>query len=163
MHDAGVAAVGVDLNEENVKLAQREGLDARTGDIFAFLEQEGPGSFDGIFCAQVIEHLPPEAVWNLVKACGQALKKGGVILFETPNPECLAIFATHFYLDPSHTRPVPPALLAFYLEEAGFGRIEVRRFAPAAEDFSALKDLPASIREAFFGGLDYCAVARKLL
>ncbi len=162
MKAAGIPALGVDLNEENARLAQQDGLDARAKDVFAFLDEEGPGSFDGIFCAQVIEHLAPDAVWALVKACAAALRKGGVIVFETPNPECLAIFATHFYLDPSHTRPVPPALLAFYLEEVGFGRIEVERFAPAAKDFTSLQDLPASVREAFFGGLDYCAVARKL-
>jgi O-antigen chain-terminating methyltransferase len=162
MREASIPALGVDLNESNTALARGQGLDARTADVFAFLEQERPGSFDGVFCAQVIEHLPPASVWQLVKAVGQALKPGGVVVFETPNPECLAIFATHFYLDPSHTRPVPPALLAFYLEEAGFGRIDVERFAFAAEDFPPLKDLPASVREAFFGGLDYCAFARKL-
>lgn len=162
LREAGIPGVGIDLNEGNVRLAQDNGLDARTGDAFAFLEAEGPGSFDGVFCAQVIEHLPPADVWRLVKAASAALKPGGVIVLETPNPECLAIFATHFYLDPSHTRPVPPALLAFYLEEAGFGRIDVERFAFAAEDFPALKELPVSLQEAFFGGLDYCAFARKL-
>ncbi len=162
LRQGGITALGVDLNEGNVRLAQEQGLDARAADAFAFLEAEGPGSFDGIFCAQVIEHLPPAQVWSLVKACSLALRKGGVILFETPNPECLAIFATHFYIDPSHTRPVPPALLAFYLEEAGFGRVDVQRFAVAASDFPALNELPASVREAFFGGLDYCASARKL-
>jgi O-antigen chain-terminating methyltransferase len=110
----------------------------------------------------VIEHLPPAEVWRLVQACSVALKTGGVIVFETPNPECLAIFATHFYVDPSHTRPVPPALLCFYLEEAGFGRIDVQRFAPAYEERPELNALPASMKESFFGGLDYSAFAKKL-
>jgi hypothetical protein len=43
------------------------------------------------------------------------------VAIETPNPECLAIFATHFYIDPTHRHPIPPALASFYLEEAGFG------------------------------------------
>ncbi|MDX2267246.1 MAG: methyltransferase domain-containing protein [Bryobacter sp.] len=162
MAEDNIPAMGVDLNEGNIQLLRERGLEGHAGDVFAYLEQEGPAAFDGIFCAQVIEHLPPGEVWRLVKTCSMALKKGGVLLFETPNPECLAIFATHFYIDPSHTRPVPPALLAFYLEEVGFGRIEVERFAPADADFPALQELPASVREAFFGGLDYCAVARKL-
>lgn len=162
LREAEIPGVGIDLNEANVQLARQQGLDARSGDVFAFLEAEGPGSFDGIFCAQVIEHLPPADVWRLVKATAAALKPGGVAIWETPNPECLAIFATHFYLDPSHTRPVPPALLAFYLEEAGFGRIEIKRFALATEDFPALRELPVSVQEAFFGGLDYYAFARKL-
>jgi O-antigen chain-terminating methyltransferase len=83
-------------------------------------------------------------------------------IIETPNPECLAIFATHFYLDPTHTRPVPAPLLRFYMEDAGFGSIEVERLAPAVESMPALADLPPSVREAFFGGLDYAILARKL-
>jgi O-antigen chain-terminating methyltransferase len=109
-----------------------------------------------------VEHLAPATVWELVKACARALRPGGVIVFETPNPECLAIFATHFYIDPSHTRPVPPALLAFYVEEAGFGRVEVERFAPAFEERPELNALPVSVKEGFFGGLDYALFARKL-
>lgn len=162
MQERGIAAVGVDLHEENIALLAGQGMDARRADVFEFLAGEGPGAFDGIFCAQVIEHLPPGMVWKLVEACGRALRRGGVIVFETPNPECLAIFSTHFYLDPSHTRPVPPALLCFYLEEAGFGRLEVERFAMAFEERPELRELPASVREGFFGGLDYAAFARKL-
>ncbi len=158
----GITGVGVDLYEENIEILRGQGLDAKQADVFEYLAAEGPGSFDGIFCAQVIEHLPPAQVWALVKACAQALKTGGVIVFETPNPECLAIFSTHFFIDPSHQRPVPPALLCFYLEEAGFGRIDVQRFAPAYEERPELNALPASVKESFFGGLDYSAFARKL-
>ncbi len=162
MKERGVAAVGVDLHEENIALLVGEGLDARKADVFEFLAAEGPGSFDGIFCAQEIEHLAKGKVWKMVEACAKALRPGGVIVFETPNPERLAIFATHFYLDPSHTRPVPPALLCFYLEEAGFGRLEVERFAMAWEERPELQALPASVKEGFFGGLDYAAFGRKL-
>jgi O-antigen chain-terminating methyltransferase len=85
-----------------------------------------------------------------------------VLAIETPNPECLAIFATHFYLDPTHTRPVPPPLLAFYLEEYGMGNIEVQRLAPAVETNPSLASLPEDVRQAFFGGLDYAVLARRL-
>ena len=162
LKEKGITAVGIDLYEENIEILRESGLDAKKADVFEYLAAEGPGAFDGIFCAQVIEHLAPPQVWALVKACAQALKTGGVIVFETPNPECLAIFATHFYIDPSHQRPVPPALLCFYLEEAGFGRIDVQRFAPAYEERPELNALPASVKESFFGGLDYSAFARKL-
>ena len=83
-------------------------------------------------------------------------------MLETPNPGCLAIFATHFYLDPTHQRPVPAQLAVFYLEEAGFGKIQVDYLNPAAESLEGLQDLPASFREAFFGGLDYAVAAVKL-
>ena len=136
---------------------------AANGERDAELRGHGPdGAFDGVFCSQVIEHLKPAEVPKLLKLLSQKTRKGGVVAFETPNPECLAIFATHFYLDPTHVRPVPSALLAFYLEEAGFGRIEILRISPAVETMPSLGSLPQDFRETFFGGLDYAAIARKL-
>jgi O-antigen chain-terminating methyltransferase len=110
----------------------------------------------------VVEHLQPERLPEFVKLASAALERGGMLAIETPNPECLAIFATHFYLDPTHTRPVPHPLLAFYLEEFGFGLIEVHRLAPAVESMPALAALPEEFRTAFFGSLDYAITARKL-
>jgi O-antigen chain-terminating methyltransferase len=109
-----------------------------------------------------VEHLPPERLPNLVNLLAKKMHPGTLLAIETPNPECLAIFATHFYLDPTHTRPIPPALLRFYFEEAGFGNIEVERLSPAVESMPALADLPASVRDAFFGGLDYAIFGRRL-
>jgi O-antigen chain-terminating methyltransferase len=110
----------------------------------------------------VVEHLAPELLPAAVRLAVSRLARGGVLAIETPNPECLAIFATHFYLDPTHTRPVPHPLLAFYLEEFGLGLIEVHKLSPAVESMPALASLPTEFREAFFGGLDYAIVGRKL-
>jgi O-antigen chain-terminating methyltransferase len=98
----------------------------------------------------------------MIKLCLSRLARNGVIAIETPNPECLAIFATHFYLDPTHQRPVPHPLLAFYLEEYGAGNIEVKRLSTALESMPSLKELPEDFRNAFFGALDYAIIARKL-
>jgi O-antigen chain-terminating methyltransferase len=110
----------------------------------------------------MIEHLAPAHLPRLIRLIGRVLRPGSPAVFETPNPECLAIFATHFYLDPTHTRPVPAGLLTFYLEEAGFGRIDVKYLSPAIETMPALGDLPERFRDSFFGGLDYAVFARKL-
>ena len=109
-----------------------------------------------------MEHLSPSRLPVLIQLLGRKLRPGALAAFETPNPECLAIFATHFYIDPTHTRPVPAVLLRFYLEEAGFGNVEIERLAPAVETVPALADLPQSVRESLFGGLDYALFARKL-
>jgi O-antigen chain-terminating methyltransferase len=89
------------------------------------------------------------------------MKRGGLAAFETPNPECLAIFATHFYIDPTHTRPVPAPLLRFYLEEAGFINVEIEKLSPAVETMPSLAELPSGVRDAFFGGLDYAIFGKK--
>jgi O-antigen chain-terminating methyltransferase len=159
---AGLAARGIDQSHESVALCRSKGLDVEQGDMFAYLESLADGSLGGAYCAQVVEHLPPAAVPRLVKLLAQKLRLGALVAIETPNPECLAIFATHFYLDPTHTRPVPAPLLRFYLESAGFGGIAIERLIPAVDSMPALAELPPAVRDTFFGGLDYAIFARKL-
>ena len=98
----------------------------------------------------------------MIKLCASRLKPGGVLALETPNPESLAIFATHFFIDPTHTRPIPPALMAFYFEEFGLGRIEIHRRFPAADSMPEVKELPEAVQDKFFGSLDYAIIGRKL-
>jgi O-antigen chain-terminating methyltransferase len=162
MREAGVPARGIDLDEECVATCRHKGLEAEPADLYAYLADLPEASLDGIFCSQVVEHLAPERLPEMVRLCASRLARNGVIAIETPDPGCLAIFATHFYLDPTHTRPVPHALLAFYLEEFGVGNIEVHRQSPAVESFPSLASLPEDFRDAFFGGLDYAIVGRRL-
>jgi len=162
MREAGIPARGIDLSEESVATCRHKGLEAQTADLFEYLDALPEGSLDGIFCAQVVEHLPPERLPEMIQLCSARLQREGAIAIETPNPECLAIFATHFYLDPTHTRPIPPPLLTFYMEEFGIGRLEVKRLSPAVESMPSLAFLPPEFRESFFGTLDYAALGKKL-
>jgi len=163
MREAGTLAHGIDVDPGSVALCVSKGLHAEVADLFAHLEKLTDSSLDGIFSAQVVEHLEPHRIPEMVRLAARKLARGGVIVIETPNPECLAIFATHFYLDPTHTRPIPSALLSFYMEEYGLGGIQVHRRAPALESIPALSGLPEDFRNAFFGGLDYAIIARKLI
>ena len=161
LRDAGIPARGVDANPGCVAVCAAKGLCAETADLFTFLSGTGE-EFDGIVSAQVVEHLPPLRVPELVRLASERLKQGGLLAIETPNPECLAIFATHFWIDPTHTRPVPATLLSFWMEEAGLGAVEVIALNPAEESVPALRSLPHDLRAALFGGLDYAIFARKL-
>jgi O-antigen chain-terminating methyltransferase len=158
---AGMEAHGIDLSTESVARCRAKGLDAEVADLFAYLAVQPEGELGGIFCAQVVEHLPPERLPELIRLAARCLEPGGIIAIETPNPECLAIFATHFYLDPTHTRPVPHALLVFYLEEFGVGNMEVKKLSPAMDSMPSLGKLPDEFRAAFFDGLDYAVIGKK--
>jgi O-antigen chain-terminating methyltransferase len=162
MREAGIPAHGIDLDSTSIELCKGKGLSAEIADLFRFLGDETGARFDGIFAAQLVEHLPPADVPRMIKLCAARLKPGGVLALETPNPESLAIFATHFYIDPTHTRPIPPALMAFYFEEFGLGRIEIHRRFPAAESMPEVQQLPEDVQSKFFGGLDYGITGRKL-
>ena len=160
LHDAGITARGIDGNEEFVRFCHSRGLQAEHADIFAYLSAPGD-DFDAIVATHVIEHLPPLRVPELIALAHLRLRPGGALIIETPNPESLASLARHFYADPTHTHPVPPQLLAFYLEEAGFGRLEVLRLNALADD-AEMSGLTPAFRDAFFGALDYAIVSEKL-
>ena len=167
MKQNGIGARGVDSDPEAVALCRSKQLEVEQVDLFSYLADLPNSSLDGVFSAQVAEHLPPARLPELVALAAAKLEPGGVLAVETPNPECLAIFAASFYLDPTHVRPVPAALLHFYLEESGFGAIEVHQLAPAAEVFPEIAALAkadglAAFQQKFFGGLDYAIIGRKL-
>jgi 2-polyprenyl-3-methyl-5-hydroxy-6-metoxy-1,4-benzoquinol methylase len=160
--DAGITARGVDSNDDSVALCVSKGLDAEKADLFTYLSDLPDASLGGVICCQVVEHLPPARLPEMIRLMHAKLRAGGLVALETPNPECLAIFASHFYIDPTHRHPIPPALASFYLEEAGFGRIEIERLSPAVESMPSIGELPDGFRREFFGSLDYVAFGIKL-
>jgi O-antigen chain-terminating methyltransferase len=162
MQEAGVPAKGIEAGEESVGYCRSLGLDATNADLFTYLSGQPEATLDGIFCSQVVEHLEPMRLPEMIRLCASRLSTGGILVIETPNPECLAIFATNFYLDPTHTRPVPPQLLAFYMEEFGLGRIEIHRRAQAVDTVPEVAELPPGLREKLFDGMDYAIIAYRL-
>jgi 2-polyprenyl-3-methyl-5-hydroxy-6-metoxy-1,4-benzoquinol methylase len=162
MRETGIPARGIDQSSDSVAYCRSKGLHVEQADLYSYLAAQPADFVDGIFCSQVVEHLPGPGIPELIRLCAASLQTGGLIAIETPNPDCLAIFATHFYLDPTHVRPVPSALLAFYLQEQGFGGITVEPRFPAPDFYPELNDLPEGFRKRFFGGMDYAIFARKL-
>jgi 2-polyprenyl-3-methyl-5-hydroxy-6-metoxy-1,4-benzoquinol methylase len=160
--EANIQAHGIDLNDDSIAICLHRGLAAEKADLFTYLASLPDSTLGGVVCCQVVEHLSPERLPEFIRLAHSKLRVGSMLAIETPNPECLAIFATHFYLDPTHRHPIPPPLLSFYLEEAGFGRIEVERLYPAIDTMPSLSGLPEAFRNDFFGTLDYAIFARKL-
>ena len=160
--EADIPAQGIDLNDDSIAICFTKGLAAEKADLFTYLASLQDATLGGVVCCQVVEHLPPDRLPELIRLAHSKLRVGSMLAIETPNPACLAIFTTHFYLDPTHQHPIPPALLSFYLEEAGFRRIEVERLYPAIDSMPSLSELPDTFRKEFFGSLDYAIFATKL-
>jgi len=162
LREAGVNARGVDLDPACVEICRAKGLDVEQRGAFDCLEQLPPSTLDAIFCSHFVEHLPAAQVPKLIRLASSRLVPGGLLAVETPNPQCLATLAAAFYADPTHQRPLPAPLLRFYFEEAGFGGIEVHPLSPASEVYPELAALPDAFRDAFFGGMDYAILGRRL-
>jgi SAM-dependent methyltransferase len=172
LHKAGVPVVGVDTDHGMVSEAQARGLDVRLSDAIDFLASVKPKSVGAVFLGQVVEHLEFESVLRLVDLAREALQPGGALIMETPNPATLVVLGNSFILDPTHTRPIHPSLLAFVCESAGFRSVEVRFYSRA--DGYRLKELPPSrpewaavvdantekLNDVLFGAQDYAVIAR---
>jgi SAM-dependent methyltransferase len=137
---AGIEASGVDTNQEMVRHCRSKGLEASSGDGLAYLKGLSDQSLGGIFLAQVIEHLAPEALRELVRVSFAKLRPGGILLAETINPQCLSTFSGAFYLDLSHKNPIHPEAARYLLESLGFRQVELLYVSPFPEEMK-LKEM----------------------
>lgn len=124
LRDHGIPGRGIDSSARMVALCRERGLEAEEGDAFASLAALPEGSLGGVVSFHVIEHLPAALLDRLVRLAYRALKPGGVLILETPNPLSMLVAARSFWLDPTHQRPVHPESLKLMYELAGFDPIE---------------------------------------
>jgi SAM-dependent methyltransferase len=129
-----VDAVGVEVDTDLVRAGRERGLKVEQGDAVGWLSRADDGSLGGISLIQVIEHLHPQEVVEVVALARDKLKPGGLIVIETLNPESLYIFARAFYADPTHDKPIHPAYLTFLFREAGFSSVEIEWRSPPPEE-----------------------------
>lgn len=134
LQEIGVDASGVEIDMELVRYDQRKGLDVVYGDAVAWLADCDDGTLGGLSLIQVVEHLTPQDLADLVPLVARKLRPGGKVVVETVNPQSLYTFAHSFYLDPTHYAPVHPAYLLFLFEEAGFEGVEIEWRSPCPPD-----------------------------
>ncbi|GHA32619.1 hypothetical protein GCM10007989_30920 [Devosia pacifica] len=160
--EANVRTRGLDLNVAMVEEARQRGHDVVAGDAIAYLQQQPGESLAGVTGFHIVEHLSFSQLVALLDAAYAALKPGGAILFETPNPENLVVGACTFNYDPTHNKPLPPDLLRFLAEARGFeaGRI-VRNENDCQLDRPETGFAPTEVNDWFRQPADYALFARK--
>ena len=124
LRDSGVRGVGVDLDPDMVRHARDKGHEVLRSDALAALRERAPGSVPAIFAAQLVEHLPAEALLELLSLVESRLAAGGTAVLETVNPHVPAALKA-FWVDPTHHHPLFPEVLLTLCRFAGFtsGRV----------------------------------------
>jgi O-antigen chain-terminating methyltransferase len=164
LHADGFEAIGIDTNVQAVDACRSRGLMAIVGDAISYLRGVEAGSLLAVTGFHVIEHLPADLQIELVEAALHALRPGGLLILETPNPTNLVVGAAAFYSDPSHLRPVNPAYLSFLLNDLGFVGVETRFIHPRdgyigkQHDDTLLED---EIMWAIRGPQDFAVIGRR--
>lgn len=114
----GVEAVGIDISEEAATAGHQIGIEILVEDAFTYLPRRT--DLAGIYLSHVIEHLDPQRADELLGLARDSLRLGGTIVIVTPNPGDWLTLSHIFWLDPTHVRPYPIALIGAMLEAAGF-------------------------------------------
>lgn len=127
LKEKGYSAKGVDLNSVMVEKAKELSLAVEEADVLEYLHEQADNSLSFISGFHIIEHLPFEVLMTLLRESRRVLQKGGMVLFETPNPENLVVGACTFYTDPTHKNPLVPDSTQFLLEYNGFINTQILR------------------------------------
>lgn len=133
LQDAGLCAKGVDLNRVMVDYCTVRGLDAVAVDGLLYLKSLPDASQGAVSAFHLIEHLPFSTLYALVEHMHRVLAPGGVLIFETPNPENILVGSHTFYHDPTHRNPITPSSIAFLVHYLGFREPLIRRLHPYPE------------------------------
>ena len=131
---AGVSGRGVDTNAEMVATARERGLDATHTDGLGYLASLADESLGGLMAAQVVEHLAPSYLMQLLDLAHAKLRPGAPIVIETINPTCWLAFFTSYIRDFTHSQPIHPETLQYLLRASGFTRVTLRYSAPVPDN-----------------------------
>lgn len=127
MQEVGFDAQGVDIDEGMLAACRERKLNVQTVDAVSFLKKLPDSSHVVVTGFHIAEHITFSDLKILVEEALRVLKPGGILILETPNPENIVVGTSHFFLDPTHRRPLPPKQLSFLTEYYGFKKTKILR------------------------------------
>lgn len=155
----GFEVQGVDLDDAMLVACRARGLTVHTAEAIVFLRGLPDSSQAVVSGFHIAEHIPFEALEELLRESLRVLRPAGLLILETPNPENLVVGTSTFYLDPTHQNPIPPQTLEFLTEYTGFMRSKILRLQESPE---LLKNQNITLLDVLNGvSPDYAVVAQK--
>jgi O-antigen chain-terminating methyltransferase len=164
MRENGLLAQGLDRNEIMIAQCRELGLDVVQGDAMSHLRTLPDQSLGAVTAFHIVEHLPFETVLAFIDETVRVLKPGGMVIFETPNPQNVLVGSMTFYYDPTHLHPLPSGMLRFFVEARGLCDVYIKDVNPYPEWVrlpDTDKGLARRLNEYFYGPQDYAIIGRK--
>jgi O-antigen chain-terminating methyltransferase len=162
LRDEALHGRGIDANRGQIERCRGLGLEVVEGDVLTTLRGVPDGSVGAVTAFHLIEHLPFDSLIELLDHAVRVLVSGGVGIFETPNPDNVLVGANHFYLDPTHQRPLPSPLMKFLVEARGLHNVEIRPLHPYPDQFKLQgSEVAERCNRFFYGPQDYAILAFK--
>jgi SAM-dependent methyltransferase len=155
------STLGIDPDPQMVKITQQRGHNVLLGD--QTLIGQFSSAFHGIHISHVIEHMWGEQAIQLIKDCAAALQPGGMLVIRTPNWENQIVRNGAFWLDHTHCRPYPLALLQQMIKASGF-KITACGYEPfGLEDIYLVCHCPGEPVAPLVSTLTWINSSRKIL
>jgi len=138
LRQQGIDAKGVECDSRVAEYARGMGLNVVTGDALEYLENTD-ASYDGIYCSHFVEHLPIDAVQQLLQLMAERVTVGGVLVLVFPDPESIRSQLLGFWRDPEHVRFYHPELVISMAATVGLElewssyEVQPHRVVPFAE------------------------------
>ena len=162
LRENGFGARGIDTNRILVQQCKELDLDVEEHEALSYLRSLPDAGLNVVTAFHFAEHLPLETLVRFLDESARALRPGGLIILETPNPENLLVGSCNFYLDPTHKNPIPIPTMKLLLEARGFRCEEVLRLHAVESTKIEVKDqLTSHLNHFLYGPMNYAVVARK--
>ncbi|WP_434580934.1 glycosyltransferase [Sulfurimonas sp. NW15] len=123
----GFDATGIDQDESMLRLCRENKLHVLQQDALEYLKSIPPQSIELVSAFHFVEHIAFDKLQEMIQLVWKILKKGGLFIIETPNPENIMVASKTFYMDPTHKNPLPSELLLLALKYYGFSKAKVLR------------------------------------
>jgi SAM-dependent methyltransferase len=163
LREDGFQVLGIDQNDIQLEAARQKGLPVLHAEASSYLAGLADESVLAVTGIHIVEHLPFPVLTALMQHITRVLKKGGLVIFETPNPRNLIVGANTFHFDPTHIKPLPPEVVEVLFETLGFTNIETRLLHPSdtLDGMIEQKRLDPHIAGLLFGPQDYAVLGIK--
>ncbi len=155
---------GIDSSMVSIDYCRARGLQAEHFEVLDCLKRLPDESLAVVTAFHVVEHFPAAYFLEFVRLAACKLQRGGILALETPNPANILMGAHYFWNDPTHQRPIPPALMEFVFQYFGLGvvkRLELNPFPRQQQLPYAEIDLIRRVNDHFYGPRDYGLIGRK--
>lgn len=122
VRERGGHGVGIELDPAKVEVCRVAGLDVRhcRAQDFDWDREQ----VDFVSLLQIVEHMSPDDVLQILSRAAGALSARGRIFIVTPNYVNPFVANMNFWLDVTHVRPYPEQLLSKMLEILGFPYVQ---------------------------------------
>jgi len=163
LRESGYTARGMDINRIMVDQCRVRGLEVVEEDVISYLKSLPDASLGVVTGFHVIEHLSFAVLMKLINETVRVLKGGGLVIFETPNPQNVLVGSNNFYLDPTHRNPLPSPLVKFLLEHGGFYPVEIINLNSYEDSFRVSgAEIAPVFNNYFYGPQDYAVIGYKV-